>query len=757
MAEKENNRTLMDLHRPLVGGYGSKIVRPVVQANTFELKPTIIQMIQMQVRLGGASSENPNAHLEQFLSICDTFKFNGVTADAIRLRLFPFSLQGEAIEWLRDLPEGSITTWDGLVEVFMHKYFPPTKVTQLRNEIISFRQKDGKSLNAAWTRFKKMLRVSANGSFYRKTPTAALEIISNMAESNVGWQDSRRERKVGFLEMDALTAITAKLDGLNHKVSQLQANKSTPVKQVNQVQGSTETVEGSASSILFMPDAFFDGIPVFEGDSMNYVGNQRRQQYNPYSFSYNSGWRSYPNFGWKQAENSVEPQYFNPPQQLAQQRPPQQTVRPPQGAGQSMPPGFNPSENKSNLEYMLANYIVGNEIRWKNHDAMMQRVETQLGQLANQLSSRAPGLLPSDTVKNPKEVNALFVQQAMTVKTEEQEVKVEHTPEQVILSPRKDFLAQMSSYAKFLKDILANKRKLTNLDIVTLNKECSAVLLNKLPPKLQDPGSFPIPCVISSMSFDKALCYLGASINLMSYSLAKILGIGVIEPTTMSLKLADRSIKHPKGIVENVLLKVNEFIFPMDFVVLDMDDDCKTPLILGRPFLATSRALIEVQKGKLALRLNEKKVVFNMFKNDSSYPKVNDSCLNIDARSTCVGGNFEVRNAVKSSSLKTKKLTAISQNPKLSVEEIPGLESKSLPFYLKYLTLEDSSIPVIVSSSLAGREESKLVRLLRDYIHTMGWSIDDIKGLGPIVMVDDSVDRNRGVERHRSTTSNDPP
>ncbi|XP_073139081.1 uncharacterized protein [Henckelia pumila] len=664
--EEENNRTLMDLHRPLVGGYGSSIVRPTVQANTFELKPAIIQMIRMQVRFGGASSEDPNAHLEQFLSICDTFKFNGVTSDAVRLRLFLFSLQEEAIEWLRDFPEGSITTWDGLVEVFMQKYFPPTKVTQLRNEIMSYRQRDGESLNAAWTRFKKMLRVcpihglsvgqqvetfyygvdssvhsmldaAANGSLYRKTPAAALEIISNMAESNVGWQDSRREKKVGFLEMDALTEITAKLDGLTHQVSQLQVNKSAQVKQVNQVQGSTEAFEGSASGIPFMPDSFFDGPPVFESNSVNYVGNQGRQQFNPYSFSYNPGWKSHPNFGWKQAENSVDPQCFNLPQQPAQQRPPQQTVRPPQGAGQSMLPGFNPSENKSNPEDMLAKYIVRNEIRWQNHDAMMQRVETQLGQLANQLSSRAPGSLPSDTVKNPKEVNAIFVQQAMTVKTEKREFKAEHTPEQVIPSPRKgkkgkeddlnsnvdisslpfpqrarqlnfdhqfkkfleifkklhvnipfaDALAQMPSYAKFLKKILANKRKLTNLNTVTLNEECSAVLLNKLPPKLQDPESFSIPCAIGSMPFDKALCDLGASINLMSYSLAKKLGIGVMEPTTMSLKLADRSIKHPKGIVENVLLKFDEFIFPMDFVVLEMDDDRETPLILGRPFLAT--------------------------------------------------------------------------------------------------------------------------------------------------------------------------
>ncbi|XP_075496446.1 uncharacterized protein LOC142533519 [Primulina tabacum] len=326
-------------------------------------------MIKIQVKFGVSPSEDPNAHLENFLSICDTIKRNGVSTDAIRLRLFPFSLQGEAMEWLRDLPAGSITTWEGLVEVFMHRYFPPTKITQLRNEITSFRQRDGESLNSAWARFKKMLRMcprhgfsvgqqietfyygvdpsvrsmldaAAKGSLYRKTPTAALEIISNMAESNVGWQDNRREKKVRFLEMDALTAITAKLDGLTHQMAQLQVQKSIPI-----------------NDTPFLPDMSCEGIQCFGGDSVNYVGNQGRQQYNPYSFSYNPGWRNHPNFGWIPSENSVEQLQFNPPQHPTQQKPPQQPPKPPQGAGPSMPPGFKPQDSKSNIEDMLAKYI----------------------------------------------------------------------------------------------------------------------------------------------------------------------------------------------------------------------------------------------------------------------------------------------------------------------------------------------------------------------------------------------------------------
>lgn len=128
---------------------------------------------------------------------------------------------------------------------------------------------------------------------------------------------------------------------------------------------------------------------------------------------------------------------------------------------------------------------------------------------------------------------------------------------------------------------MTNKRKLNDLETVTLDEECSAVLQNKLPPKLRDSRSFSIPCDIGSNTFDKVLCDLGSSINLMPYSPAKKLGIRSIKPTTVSLKLADRSMKYPRGIVENVLVKVHKLIFPVDFFILDMDEDCEIPLILG--------------------------------------------------------------------------------------------------------------------------------------------------------------------------------
>ncbi|XP_076903421.1 uncharacterized protein LOC143558472 [Bidens hawaiensis] len=162
--------------------------------------------------------------------------------------------------------------------------------------------------------------------------------------------------------------------------------------------------------------------------------------------------------------------------------------------------------------------------------------------------------------------------------------------------PFVEALQHMPKYAKFLKDLLSNKKKLEGLSTVCLNEGCSAVVQNNLPEKLADPGHFTIPCLFGSSIESYALADLGASINLMPYSLNKKLDLGEPVPTSMSLSLADRSVKYPRGIVKNVLVK---FVFPVDFVILDMEADDQVPLILGRPFLRTAEALIDVFDRKM--------------------------------------------------------------------------------------------------------------------------------------------------------------
>ncbi|XP_073225687.1 uncharacterized protein [Cicer arietinum] len=144
--------------------------------------------------------------------------------------------------------------------------------------------------------------------------------------------------------------------------------------------------------------------------------------------------------------------------------------------------------------------------------------------------------------------------------------------------PFAEAIAQMPKYTKLLIEIISNKKKLEDFEMGKLNQECSALILKKLPPKLKDPVSFTIPCTIDNSHFEKSLC---------DWEL-----------------LVDRSITHPRGIIEDVLIKVDKFIFPADFIVLDMEEDAEVPIILWRPFLATGKTLIDVQQGKLTLRLD---------------------------------------------------------------------------------------------------------------------------------------------------------
>ena len=129
---------------------------------------------------------------------------------------------------------------------------------------------------------------------------------------------------------------------------------------------------------------------------------------------------------------------------------------------------------------------------------------------------------------------------------------------------------------------MSKKRRFSEFETVALTEDCSAILQRKLPPKLKDPGSFNIPCNIGNNFKGKTLCDLGASVNLMPSAVFNRLGLGEARPTTVTLLLADRSVSHPRGVIENVLVKVDEFIFPFDFIVVDCEVDWNIPIILGR-------------------------------------------------------------------------------------------------------------------------------------------------------------------------------
>ena len=180
-----------------------------------------------------------------------------------------------------------------------------------------------------------------------------------------------------------------------------------------------------------------------------------------------------------------------------------------------------------------------------------------------------------------------------------------------------DIIKQVPAYAKFLKDLCTIKKGLGIEKKAFLTEQVSAIIQSKNPVKYKDPGSPIISVNIGGTCIDKSLLDLGASVNLLSYSMYKQLGLGELKPTNITLSLADRSVKIPKGIVEDVLVKVDKFYYPVDFVVLDTEpienEPNHVPIILGRPFLATANAIINFQNGVMQLTFGNMTLELNIF------------------------------------------------------------------------------------------------------------------------------------------------
>ncbi|CAN6552459.1 unnamed protein product [Malus baccata var. baccata] len=286
--------------------------------------------------------------------------------------------------------------------------------------------------------------------------------------------------------------------------------------------------------------------------------------------------------------------------------------------------------------------------------------------------------------------------------------------------PLLDAIEKIPSYAKFLKEVCSSKKKVAYLDKVVLTEQCNVVFLHKLPPKKKDPGSFNISCTIGNSDFKSALIDLGASINLMPFSVFQRLGQGDLKPTSIILQLADRSITYPRGVIEDLIIKVDNPYLPADFVVLDMDEDLHTPLILGRPFMATARTLIDVEAGTLTLRVQDQSVVFNLFEAAKHLVEQQD-CMRIDVLDNMVQDSFYA-------SSNTDQMLHVLQGEIGTDSEDDGVLE-----YIHALDRAAETLPVIVAADLTPTEEDKLLRVLRKYQDALGWTIADIKGISPAI------------------------
>nr|GEZ57117.1 reverse transcriptase domain-containing protein [Tanacetum cinerariifolium] len=327
------------------------------------------------------------------------------------------------------------------------------------------------------------------------------------------------------------------------------------------------------------------------------------------------------------------------------------------------------------------------------------------------------------------------------------------------------------------KKLLNNKDKLIELTKTLLNENCSAVVLKKLPEKLGDPGRFLIPCDFSEFNNCLALTDLGTSINLMPLSIWKKLRLPTLNDTKMVLELADRTISKPTGIAENVFVKVGKFYFPSDFVVLDFVADPHVPLILGRPFLSTAHALIDVYEGEIILKHDDRSLTLKCgdtpsisYNNFESLNKVDLIDVTCEEYSQEVLGFADVVSDEVSTPYYEPIVSNSSQNltpfnepllnndpepppsnqkdyfPSVYIDlkvvepknnqsfndEPPEVELKELPPHLEYAFLgENKKWPVIISKDLSVNEKSALINVLKSRKKAIAWKLTDINGIDP--------------------------
>ncbi|GJS81978.1 reverse transcriptase domain-containing protein [Tanacetum coccineum] len=386
-------------------------------------------------------------------------------------------------------------------------------------------------------------------------------------------------------------------------------------------------------------------------------------------------------------------------------------------------------------------------------------IERQVKKFVTTLSNsnQTSSSLPSNTIPNPRnEAKAITTRSGVSYDGPPIPPPVVEKESELSFA---DALIHMPKFAPMFKKMLNNKDKLIELTKTPLNENCSAVVLKKLPEKLGDPGRFLIPCDFSEFDSYLALADLGASINLMPLSIWKKLQLSGLTETKMVLELADRTISKPTGVAENVFVKVGKFYFPADFVVLDFIADPRVPLILGRPFLRTAHALIDVYEGEITLRNDDQSLTLKCgdapsisYNNLESLKKVDlidatceDDFLLFEEADAFIAIDDETQ--FSQFSMLQDYLPGIQKDLKVvepkksSVEyatsyepkvEIPEVELKELPPHLEYAFLEENNkLPVIISKDLSQEEKTSLINVLKNRKQAIAWKLSDIRGIDP--------------------------
>nr|GEV35198.1 reverse transcriptase domain-containing protein [Tanacetum cinerariifolium] len=738
-------RTMEELCQPSLNGRGGPIASVSIQATNFGLKNDMIQQVQNFCQFHGLPGDDANKHLDKFLHVTQSIKVNGVTDDALRLYLFPHSLTHNDTAWFDRLSWNFINTFKQMAKMFLGKYFPPSMVTKLRNEITNFRQRPDESLFEAWERYKlsidrcpnhNMLPVTqidtfyngftlrhrgtinaaAGGTFMKRRPEECYDLIENMTTHHNDWDTSaQRSESSSSITSSSDTEITP----LKAEMAEINKNLMRVLQVNQQVKAVT-------------PNCKTCGGPHSYTDCLVTVG----QTQNVYAAGAYQG-------------NTIT----NPKEDLKGITTRSGTAY----QGPTIP------TTSSSLSQVTETPILNSK------PVVAPIIEPVVAPVSAPKSNQKPSIPYPSRLHNQK----------LRDKANDQKEKIFQIFNDLDFNISfADALILMLKFCPTITTLLTNKDKLSELARTLLNEHCSAVLLKKLPGKLGVPSKFLILCDFLGMDECLALADLGASINLMPLSMWNKLSLPDLSPTCMTLELANHLISRPVGVVEDVFVKVGTFHFPSDIVIVDFDVGHRVPLILERSFLKTGRALIDVLEEELTLCVGKEAITFNLNQTSRYSANYIDMTANrIDVidmaceeysqevlgfSDVIASGNLTpYYDPIVSNSSPTltpfgvsdflleevDAFLALEDDPtspevdqfyeikiceaktdKSSIDEPPEVELKDLHPHLEYAILEgDDKFPIIIAKDLSDEEKIALITVLKSHKRAIAWKLSDIK------------------------------
>nr|GEX80341.1 reverse transcriptase domain-containing protein [Tanacetum cinerariifolium] len=796
MAAEGNNdlpipdlRTMEELCQPSLNGRGGPIALISIQATNFRLKNDMIQQVQNSCQFHGLPGDGANKHLDKFLHVTKSIKVNGVTDDTLRLYLFPHSLTHHAIAWFDRLPRNSINIFEQMAKMFLGKYFPPFMVTKLRNEITNFRQHT--FYNGLTLRHRDTVNAAAGGTFMKRCLEEFYDLIENMIAHHNDWDTSdQRSESTSSITSSSNTKIAAlkvEMAKLNKKFMRvLQVNQQVKAVTPNyETCGSTHSFNDCLATVGQTQNGnnqgrnqFFQGAshgqnlpPAYQAlvyqapvhqpqisqpqvvttnEFTNFMKANdailKNMQTNMTSLT-NSNLELKNIFGQFMKMNTASSSgsgtltgntITNPKEDLkgittrsgtTYQGPTIPTT------SSSLPPvverkteatkdTVHPTNNESTKD--VQPLVFQTESPILNSEPVVAPI---IEPVASPVSALKPNQRP--LIPYPSRLH----DQKLRDKANDQREKFFQIFKDLIFNISfADALILMPEFGPTIKTLLTNKDKLSELARTPLNEHCSVVLLNKFPEKLGDPGKFLIPYDFPGMAECLALADLDAS----TLSVWNKLSLPDLSPTCMTLELADHSISRPVWVAEDVFVKVGTFYFLADFVVVDFDADPRVPLILGRSFLKTRRALIDVFEGELTLHVGKEAITFSLdqtLRYSANYNNMKENRIDVIDMASFLNddpslpppnqGNYlpQVRKELKICEAKTDKS---------SIDEPPEVELKDLPPHLEYAFLEgDDKLPVIIAKDLSVEEKTTLITVLKSHKRAIAWKLSDINGIDP--------------------------